>query len=155
MAVTLEQVHALLSPDEPNYQRAARLGPQALPHLRTLVRGSNQGLASKAAYLASLINDDRAAEVLADAAKSPVAVVRIAAAGGARNLKRPAVVGVISRLLNDTHLSVRKMAIKAAADSSNSALLAQLGDIVNKDPSPANRALASHALSKTRGGRIA
>jgi hypothetical protein len=152
MAVTLEQVRRLLLPDEPNYIVAARLGAQALPHLRTLVNSKDQMLASKAAYLATLIDHEGAAAVLGDAAKSSSAVVRVAAASGARNVRHPSVSGVVSRLLNDKDTGVRKMAIKAAADSTNSALLAQLGQIVNKDSSPANRALASHVLSKSKGG---
>jgi HEAT repeat protein len=156
MAVTLEQVRRLLMPDEPNYIVAAKLGPQSLPHLRTLVNSKDQMLASKAAYLATLIDHEGAVAVLGDAAKSPSAVVRVAAASGARNVRHPSASGVVSRLLNDKDTGVRKMAIKAAADSTNSALLAQLGKIVGNDPSSANRALASHAISKAKGGgRIA
>jgi hypothetical protein len=33
MTVTREQVLAQLYPDEPDYEGAARLGPEALPHL--------------------------------------------------------------------------------------------------------------------------
>ena len=152
MAVTLEQVRRLLSPDEPDYRTAARVGPQALPHLRTLVNGPHKMLAQKAAYLAGLIDDDRSADVLADAAKSSSSAVRVAAASGARHLRRPGAAAVVSRLLNDRHVGVRKFAIKAAAKSGNPALLAQLGQIVNKDPSPANRALAVHTLNKVKGG---
>src|SRR5215218_6119681 len=133
MAVTLEQVRRLLMPDEPNYVVAAKLGPQALPHLRALVNGNDQMLASKAAYLATLIDHEGAVAVLGDAARSPSAVVRVAAASGARNLRRASASAVVSRLLNDKDTGVRKHAIKAAADSTNSALVAQLGQIVNKD----------------------
>lgn len=152
MAVTLEQVRALLMPDEPNYRKAARLGPQALPHLRALVNGPHKMLAQKAAYLAGLIDDDRSADVLSDAARSSSSAVRVAAASAARHLRRPGAAAVVSRLLNDRHVGVRKFAIKAAARSGNSALLAQLGQIVSKDSSPANRALASHTLGKLKGG---
>jgi HEAT repeats len=152
MAVTLEQVRRLLMPDEPNYVVAARLGPQSLPHLRTLVNGADKNLASKAAYLATLIDHEGADAVLGDAARSSSAVVRVAAASGARNVRRASASAVVSRLLNDSDKGVRKMAIKAAADSTNSAVLAQLGQIVNKDSSPVNRALASHILSKPKGG---
>lgn len=152
MAVTLEQVRRLLMPDEPDYNTAARLGPQLLPHLRAIVNGPHKMLAQKAAYLAGLIDDDRSADVLADAAKSSSSAVRVAAASAARHLRRPGAVAVVSRLLNDSHTGVRKFAIKAAASSGNSALVAQLGKIVGKDPSPANRALAVHTLNRMKGG---
>jgi hypothetical protein len=65
MAITIEQVLDQLLPDEPDYGGAAeRLGPEALPHLENLVRGEDPLMASKAAYLASLIKDDRATIVL-------------------------------------------------------------------------------------------
>jgi hypothetical protein len=39
MPVTMEQVRAFLDPEEPDYQQAAQLGPEALPHLEELGEG--------------------------------------------------------------------------------------------------------------------
>jgi hypothetical protein len=150
MSVTFNQVRRLLQAFEPNYAAAARLGPQILPHLRTLVRGSDKMLASKAAYLASLIDDDRAVDVVRDAAKNASAAVRVAAAGGLRNLKRPAAAGAIMALLGDRDAGVRKFALKASAMRPNAALLAKLGDLSRKDPVPNIRSLAARILTRTR-----
>ena len=70
MPMTLDQVRSLLDPDEPNYAAATRFGPQLLPHLQALIAGTNENYASKAAYLATLISDNRADEVLRRAANS-------------------------------------------------------------------------------------
>ena len=84
MSVTMEDVRAALAPDEPNWSAAATLGPEALPHLGQLVAEAEPGLAAKAAYLASLFDSDRSAEVLRIAARSPEATVRVAAAAAMR-----------------------------------------------------------------------
>jgi hypothetical protein len=81
MAITLEQVRALLDAEEPNYAALARLGPEILPHLRTLIAGGDEYFATKAASLVSRINDDRATAVLRDAANHASPRVRLAKIG--------------------------------------------------------------------------
>src|SRR5688500_13669650 len=88
MAMNEARVRAHLEPEEPNYKAAAAdLGPEALPILEALVVGSDPLLASKAAYLASLIPGDEAARVLETASRSDHPTVRVAAAAGLQ--KRP------------------------------------------------------------------
>src|SRR5262245_20072554 len=100
MPVTFQQVLKQIDTDEPNYTALAALGPEALPHLATLVKSEDPGLASKAAYLASLIESDDAVEVLSSAATSPHDVVRVAAAAGLRNVSSPQATAVVDRLLD-------------------------------------------------------
>jgi HEAT repeat protein len=155
MPLTLKQVRQVLLPEEPNYAAAARLGPELLPHLRTLISGADAMLASKAAYLAGLIDDDRAVEVLSDAASSPSPLVRVAAASGVRNLRRPAASRVLMALLSDRDIGVRKFAINSASTRSNAALLAKISDLSRRDPAPVIRSVASRVLSRVRGGQLA
>lgn len=155
MAVTLDTVRSWLDSDEPNYKAAARLGPQILPHLKTLIASGDERYASKAAYLATLIDDERAVEVLKHAASSPSSLVRIAVAGGLDKIKRPSVAGVIMSLLSDRDPSVRKFAIKAAGASGNPALIARLDSLSRNDPSSGLRTLASKAANEARGRRVA
>lgn len=110
MAVSMDDVRAALDPEEPNYEEAAQLGSEALPHLKVLVNSGDSMLASKAAYLASLIEDDRAAEVVEDAARSSDPVVRVAAAAAAANLGAAASSNVLRELARDTDPGVRKVA---------------------------------------------
>ena len=67
MVVTMEDVLAVLNPYEPDYESASKLGPEALPHLETIVKKEGVLLASKAAYMASFIQDSRSLTVLASA----------------------------------------------------------------------------------------
>jgi hypothetical protein len=127
MAVTMQNVTSLLSAEEPLYAEAARLGPDALPHLESLVRGSDPLMASKAAYLASLINHEHAADIVHLAARSSNPVIRVAAAAAAQNLTGDATRAVLDTLADDEDHGVRKTAehaltgelgaIPAASDS--------------------------------------
>jgi hypothetical protein len=117
MSVTIAKVRALLDVDEPNYAEAAKLGPQAVPLLETLVREGDAMLASKATYLASLIQSDRSLDVVKAAAESSDPVVRVAAAAALRNLPDAPRDEVLSGLLGDEDPGVRKAALKAAPAS--------------------------------------
>ena len=105
----MQQVLDALSPDELDYNRAAKLGPVALPYLEHLVKTADPLLASKATYLSSLIADERSVTVLKIAAQSDYAEVRVAAAAGASNLPEPAANEVLSLLKNDDDIGVRKV----------------------------------------------
>jgi HEAT repeat protein len=150
MAVTLEQLRRLLDAEEPNYAALARLGPQILPHLQTLIASGDEYFGTKAASLASRIDDERATAVLRDAARHASPRVRLAVAGAIKNVARPAAASVLMALLNDRDPGVRKTALKAAATKSNGALLAKIGDIRQRDPTPAVRTLAAQVLNRVR-----
>jgi HEAT repeat protein len=122
MVVTLQQVLDALNPDEPNYTIAAKLGPDALPHLENLVKTGEPMLASKAAYLASLIQGKRAVGVLKAAAQHTDPVVRVAAAAGVHNLVRTGVdptaaEEILTSLKNDQDIGVRKHAMKSIPEN--------------------------------------
>src|SRR5439155_12331174 len=89
---------------------------------------------------------DHAVEVLRSAAKSPSSLIRVAAAGGMRNVTRPAAAGVLLSLLDDLDAGVRKLAIESSAVRNNPALLVKIRHLSQRDPLPANRLVASRAL---------
>jgi len=150
MAITLKQVMEWLGSDEPNYKAAVKLGVQVLPHLAALVQSNSPEYAAKAASLASFIDDDRAVEVLGIAARHPSPIVRLAAAGGARHMKRPPAANILMALLDDRDHGVRKLAVKSAVIRPNSALLAKIASLGRTDPHPQIRLLASRVASGTR-----
>jgi HEAT repeat protein len=113
MVVTKQQVIDVLNPDEPNYPQAAKLGPDALPHLDTLVKTADPLLASKATYLASLIQGEQSIDVLKAAAQSNHPEVRVAAAAGARNLSITVAKELLVKLLTDEDLAVREEALNS------------------------------------------
>ena len=142
MAVTFTQVTAALEPEEPDYAKAARLGPDAIPHLQRLVDSGDPNLASKATYLAGRIGDPEAVPVLEAAAASPDPGIRAAAAGGARHLPDNAAERVLLRLVDDEWAGVRKAALRAVPDNAGPALAARVARRRTLEPEGAIRDLA-------------
>jgi len=144
MATTMEQVRAVLDPEEPDYEKgAAELGPDAIPHLQALVRGDDAMLASKAAYLASLIKSDASADVVREAAQSNVETVRVAAAAAARNLPSTKASEVLEGLVTDADPGVRKVARDAVPKRPSSRLTELLATTEPDSESMAERPDAS------------
>ncbi|HKR14685.1 MAG TPA: hypothetical protein VJT15_21635 [Pyrinomonadaceae bacterium] len=150
MAVTIEQVKNILTRDEPNYIEAAQLGPEAIPHLQTILQEADPLLASKAAYLASMINSDRAVDVVKEAAASEHAEVRAAAAAATRNLPQKPVTDVLSNLLDDGDVSVRKVTLKSI-----SALGASGADLGETKPKAGAKKGAKKGAAKKGGKKSA
>lgn len=147
MPVTLEQVRAALLPDEPSYSRAvAQLGAGAIPHLDTLVQGSDVMLAAKAACLASMIQDSRAVGVLNKAATHSDPAVRVAAAGGARYIGQPSASDLLITLLNDHDAGVRKMALKSVTKDATPNLRVKVKAMRDNDPAPHIRELVKRVV---------
>jgi HEAT repeat protein len=118
MAVTIDQVRDLLDAEEPDYERiAAALGQEALPHLDTMIGGSDVGLAAKAASLAGLIDGEASLPILDRAAQHQHRVVRVAAAAAARHVGSSAATSVFLRLLDDDDAGVRRVAMKYVGDT--------------------------------------
>lgn len=148
MAITEAQVRAHLEPEEPDYPAAAALGAEALPVLERLVRDADPLLASKAAYLASLIPDDRADRVLAEAARSEHPTVRVAAAAGLRKRPDPPEDAVID-LMTDRDEGVRKVAMKSTRRLSKS-LRDRIAARAETERNPGRRAAMDAVLRQTR-----
>jgi HEAT repeat protein len=147
MPVTIEQVIAQLSPDEPNYQQAAQLGPDAVPHLLRLVQEGDPGLASKATYLAGLIDADQSAAVVDLAAASADPVVRVAAAASLGSLKEIPV-SRASSLLNDQDPGVRRLTLESLQIRRPAGFKAKVQEIARSDPDITVRQVASHVLDR-------
>ena len=113
MAVTMQQVLDALSPFEPDYSEAEALGSEALPHLEILVKTAEPLLASKAASMASMIEDERSVKILMTCTKSKFREVRVAAAFGSLNLRIPGVDKVLRVLENDQDEGVRRIALES------------------------------------------
>lgn len=126
MAVSMEDVRAALDPEEPDYEAAARLGEEAMPHLQELAGGPDPMLASKAVYLAGLIGGDDAGEIVLTAAHDDDAAVRVAAASSTRRLSADATEAVLIDLVADSDPGVRKMAHRAIPQRPSARLRAAL-----------------------------
>lgn len=143
MTISMSDVRSHLDRDEVDYQEAASLGAEALPFLRELVGGDDPMLASKAAYLASMIPGEQQARILDAAARASDSVVRIAAASGLGNLAEGDADSLADGLLDDDDLGVRKYAIRSVAQFDSPAMAARLRRAAQDDPSDELRELAA------------
>jgi HEAT repeat protein len=148
MPVTLQQILKQLDTDEPDYTAVAALGPEAVPHLAALVRDEDPGIASKAAYLASLIQSDDSAEVLASAAGSSHEAVRVAAAAGLSNMSGSQALPLAERLLDDADPGVRKLALRAVGRLGMDTLEPKVKSLASSDSETALRQLAEQELKR-------
>ncbi len=146
--VTMEMVRAALDPDEPDYAAASALGPDALPLLSQLVGSGDSLLASKAAYLASLIQGGM--QVVQSAAASNDPIVRVAAAAALTNVSGGAVPDqVLQGLLADADVGVRKAALQsiAANPGANPNVRSMATQIAANDADPYIKQLAGEVVS--------
>ncbi len=124
MAITMKDVRAILDAEEPDYEALSLLGEGVLPHLQKLATGTDPMLASKATYAASLVGDGAAFEIILAAAQSDEVLVRVAAAGAARNLTTEHNSVVLETLVQDQDPGVRKVARASIADDAAESLRA-------------------------------
>jgi HEAT repeat protein len=150
MSVTMQQVLAQLQRDEPNYMEAAQLGVDALPHLAQIVQYEDALLASKAAYLASLIQSDQSFAVLEQAVGSPHPEVRVAAASGIRNLSQLPPQPMLERLLRDQDIGVRKEVLRSIEYQQPVGFKAQVEEIAKNDPNIDIQRLANKVANSLR-----
>jgi hypothetical protein len=148
MAVTMSQVRAALDPEEPNYPKAAQLGPQALTHLKKLIAEAEPMLASKATHLAALIAGEGAVELLRAATNHPETIVRVAAAGAARVLPAEAAGEVLVPLLSDSDPGVRRAAMKSVPAEQSESLRTAIEGMGQRDPDPGLRAMSLSTLGQ-------
>lgn len=127
MPMTYAELKARLDVDEPDYAALAEsIGRDAMKHLRRMAASADASLASKAVSLAGIVGDDDSVGVVADAARSPDALVRAAAAHASTMLPDSAAAAkVIATLLDDQDLGVVKFASRAVARQSSPQLAAK------------------------------
>ena len=150
MPVTMEQVLASIRPDEPHYDSAKGLGPEAVPHLAVLALGPDLLLASKAVYLSGVIGGREAARILLEAAGNREVVLRAAAAGALAHVRDAAYAPVLVRLLGDDNTDVRRVAIQSVPPEFMPEIRGELEKMAEYDTDPSIRDLAKAALYSTQ-----
>lgn len=148
MAVSKDQVLAVLGADEPDYAAAAQsLGPGASPILVELAAGDDLELASKAASLAGFIETEAARPVLTTALAHTDPIVRTAAAASLNH--HPALAAALATsLLADPDTSVRKHALRAVQTARPPGFKEKVQAMIDDEPVPALRELADQVANQ-------
>lgn len=148
MALTMAEVRAVLDPEEPDYAEAAKLGPEALPHLAKLAKEADALLASKAVYLAALIQDERSVRIVREAALSEDPSVRVAAAAAARYLPCVPVSDILIPLVNDKDIGVQRVALQSAGTNATAELRASIERLTTDESDPSIQRSAKQVLRR-------
>jgi hypothetical protein len=146
MALKLKDVRAWLEPEEPDYAEAAKLGPDALPHLEKLIASNEPGIASKAASLAGFIGHPDSAQVLIKAAQSNDPVLRVTAANAARYLPDQEASSVLLALVEDQDAGVQRVALQSLPAQPTAELQAAVAGLASK---PGLSPMVAAALAAT------
>jgi HEAT repeat protein len=151
--ITKKDVHTWLDADEVDYTNAKKLGPEAIPFLMEIIQDQDLGLASKATYLASLINTERSVEVLEAAMARNEPILRVAVASGIRNLPEIQVEKVINLLKDDPDAGVRKVMLKSAVRFRSLEIEKKLQQMADRDPEPFVSDLAKSIVKTMKSKR--
>lgn len=146
----MNDVLAYLEPDEPNYAQAGKLGPDALPYLKEIIDKPDLMLASKAAYLVSLIKSDKSISILEHAARNKEPIVRIAVASGIRNISERDANILLDEFIEDKDVGVRKVTLKSVAKFKSDLIASKVQKLQESDPEPSIRELASNVIEKMK-----
>lgn len=112
-----EEILAFLRQDELDYPGAAqKFGAGAVPFLQEITEGSDENLATKAAYLLGYISDESAKTALVAAAGNKFSTVRIAAAYGAANQDADTAKAILGSLLSDYDHGVVKVTMRSIGE---------------------------------------
>jgi hypothetical protein len=145
-----DKVIAFLQQEETDYAQASKLGEPALPILKDIIMSTDERLASKATYLASMIAGNNT-DALQEAAKHPSVIVRIAAASASKDLSPEKAEAVLNHLVNDADVGVSKYTLQSIHSKNlSSKFKTQLKDISEKNPNELIKNLATHALKGAR-----
>jgi HEAT repeat protein len=146
MPTNMNEVLAYLEPDEPNYAQAAKLGPDALPYLKEIIDKQDVMLASKAAYLVSLIKSDESISILEYAALNKNPTIRLAVASGIRNISEKDANMLLDKFIEDKDVGVRKVTLKSVSKFKSNSIVSKVQKLLESDPEPSIRKLASDVI---------
>jgi HEAT repeat protein len=148
--MTLAQLRMQLSAIEPNDSTYAGIGPADVPLLKQLLHEDELWMASRAVCALSRVRDPGALTALTQAAADPREGVRVTVAASVHNLKPADASPLLTQLLVDKEMGVRKFAVEAVSQSHDRAVSEKLKEIEQRDPVPAIRDLAKDQLQKIR-----
>jgi hypothetical protein len=143
-----DELRAALDRDELDYPAlAAEAGPGSMDDLEALVAEDEPRIASKAAYLASLVDADHCDRVVDLAAHSRHDVVRASAAAALGSLPQDTAEPIANNLLADADAGIRARTVKSLR-ASRGALRDSLRTVAEEDDDPDVRRLAADLMDE-------
>jgi hypothetical protein len=150
MSMTMPELRQRLSAIEPDESIYAGIEPTDVPKLERLLDDDEGWLAARAVYALSRINTEEAHAALSSAANSELSTVRVAVAANANTLPPNVSDSLLSELLKDRHVGVRKFAIKSVSARNSESIHEEVRRIASRDPDAAIQAIAQAHSGRPR-----
>jgi HEAT repeat protein len=150
MAHTKEELIRLINLDEPDYPAiVANLTRDDVPLLNELVGDTNVAIATKAISCLGIMNDEKGLEGLEKAARSENPILRVTAAHSLRNMSsRPAAQKLVSQLLDDPDIGVKKFALKTVSASNIKSLKEKVSEVYSRETNEHLKTLSRQVMEK-------
>jgi len=151
MAMRLPELRDQLSAIEPTDSTYEGIGVSEVDVLRKLLHDQEPWLAARAVHALSRIDAQSAHAALLDASQSSRPEVRIAVATSVGALPPSLSDQLLSRLLSDSDILVRKFAVKSASDRNGVRIKERVAEIANTEVYPALRRIAEKKIGSLLG----
>ncbi len=153
MTMTMAVVRSALDFEEPDYESAKSLGHAALPYLEELAASEDVLLASKAVYLAGLINGELSSTILQRAAVHKNSILRATAASIISQLSNKISNKLFVALLNDSDLGVQNIALKFLPADLSSEVMQSIEQLAHGHSEPTIKKMAADILQQSSRAR--
>ena len=131
---TYEEVRAILSAIEASETLYAQITAEDIPSLKKLLKEDEAWLAARAIFALSRVDNPESTEVIMNAVKDKRSAVRVAIAHSANALKQPvATERILSALITDKDVGVRKFAIQSIPKTVSPELMEKIRSISQED----------------------
>lgn len=134
MPITLDQLRRQLSAIEPNEGTYAGVGSTEIPLLQQLAKDPEPWMSARAICALSRIDDSNAVEVIREAMHDVRPEVRVAIAASATNLAAKDSNAILSEILEDKDVGVRKFGIQSISHENDPSIHAKLQLMETQDP---------------------
>lgn len=150
MPHTKDELIKMIDLDEPDYPAiVADLSKEDIPFLTELSQDANPAIATKAISCLGYMNDDRAFAGVETATKSTNPILRVAATHALRNMSsRPRAEALLSTLLDDDDIGVKKFALKTIGASKFSGLKEKVKQLNLKETNEHMKSLSKQVMDK-------
>jgi len=142
MPITRDELRAQLSDIEPDEGTYKRIGASEVDALRRLLDDEEPWLAARAVHALSRINAKPARLALVEASQNARPEVRVAVAASAGSLPPKVSDEVLSKLLNDPEIGVRKFAVKSSSARNSVAIRRRVRELAASETDAAVRRIA-------------
>lgn len=146
MAMSMQEIRSRLSSIEGDAQMYVDLGPDEVPLLVELLDDEEAWMASRAVYALTRIATPEALAAVEEALDSGRDEVRVAVAVSANVLPSEAADRVLTKLLTDREVGVRKFAVESVTPDNEERVRRLVAEMTNSD----DEVLRARAQSRAR-----